>query len=103
LTLAPVGGPHAKTTAASENPIATDATPTGAWVSGHGNVADEQLLGGLGLLVGAAVSHRLPAAGVVEGVVHLDAELLQQLQGRHPHLRIEHVDVTGNHQSHTHS
>ena len=30
LTLAPVSGPQAKTTAASENPIATAATQTGA-------------------------------------------------------------------------
>ena len=33
LTLGPVSGPQAKTTAASENPIATAATPTGAWGS----------------------------------------------------------------------
>jgi hypothetical protein len=56
---------------------------------------------GLGLLVGAAVGHRLAAAGLVERVVDLDAQFLQQLQGRHPDLRIEHVEVTGNHQSHT--
>jgi hypothetical protein len=67
-----------------------------------GEVADEQLLGGLGFLVGAAVRHRLAAARLVEGVVDPDAELLQQLQGRHPDLGIEHIDVAGDHQSYAH-
>jgi hypothetical protein len=67
-----------------------------------GEVTDEQLLGGLGLLVGATVGHRLAAAGLVEGIVDLDAELFQQLERRHPDLGIEHVDVAGDHQSYAH-
>jgi hypothetical protein len=68
-----------------------------------GEVADEELLGGLGLYVRAAVGHRLAAACLVERVVNLHAEFLQQLQRCHTDLGIEHVDIARNHQSDAHS
>ena len=45
--------------------------------------------------VAARVRHRLPAAGLVERIAHLDAEPLEQLERRHPDLGHERVDVAG--------
>lgn len=49
------------------------------------------------------VGHRLPAAGLVEWVVHLAPHAPQQLAGGAPDLRIDGVDIAGNEQSDFHS
>lgn len=65
-------------------------------------VANEQLLGGARLRFGAAVRHRLSAAGLIERIVNLDAELFEQLQSSYANLRIEDIDVTRDHQTNAH-
>ena len=41
------------------------------------------------------VGHGLAAAGLVERVTHVEAESLEQLQGRNPNLGIDQVDIAG--------
>jgi hypothetical protein len=63
---------------------------------------DEEGFGGGGIVLAAAVGHRLPAAGLIERVLDRAAEPLDELQGRDAHLREEGVDVTGNEEPELH-
>jgi hypothetical protein len=56
-----------------------------------------------GCVAAARVGHRLAAAGLVLGIVDLDAEALEQLDHGHPDLRITLVDVAGDEQAHLHA
>jgi hypothetical protein len=49
----------------------------------------------LGVGCASGVGHRLPTTGLRLGKIHGDAKVLEQLNGRHPHLRIKLVDVAG--------
>src|SRR6516165_11414013 len=63
---------------------------------------NEESLGGSGIVLAAAVGHRLPAAGLIERVLDRAAESLEELQGRDAHFRKEGVDVTGNEEPELH-
>jgi hypothetical protein len=65
-------------------------------------VPDEQLLGGLGLLVTSAIRHWLGAAGLIKWIHDIYLKLLQKLQSGDADFRIEKVDITGDHQSNLH-
>ena len=51
----------------------------------------------------AGIGHRLPAAGLVDGIVHVYSQTFQKLEGGHPHLRIYSIDVTRNKQPYFHT
>ena len=61
-------------------------------------IPDEQRFGGGRIVLAPAVGHRLPATGLVQRVVHFDAEALEQLERRDPDLGEEGVDVAGDEQ-----
>ena len=56
---------------------------------------DEEGLGGGGIVLAAAVGHRLPAAGLIERVLNRAAEPLEELERGDAHFREKGVDVTG--------
>src|SRR5260370_4631583 len=58
-------------------------------------VLHEEVFGGSGVDLVAAVGHGLAAAGLVQGVAHVQPQSLQELQSGHPNLRKDHVDVAG--------
>lgn len=55
-----------------------------------------------GVFFETRIGHRLTAAGLVQRIVDLAADLAQQLVRRPPHLGIDRIDVTGNEQSDFH-
>jgi hypothetical protein len=67
-----------------------------------GKVFDEKFFGRLRLLITSAVGHWLTAASLVKRVDHIDFQFLQKLQSGDSDLRIEKVDITGDHQSNLH-
>src|SRR6266404_6884171 len=68
----------------------------------RGKVLDEEFFGCLRLLITSAIGHRLTTACLVEGVDDIDFQFLQKLQSGDTNLRIEKVDITGNHQGDLH-
>ena len=56
---------------------------------------DEEGLGGGGVFLAAAVGHRLPAAGLLQWVLHRAAEPFEELQGGNAYFGEEGVDVAG--------
>jgi hypothetical protein len=66
-----------------------------------GTKALEDALGEkLSLLAETGVEHRLAAAGLVPGEVHLHTQLPQKADHAHPHFREELVNYTGDEERH---
>jgi hypothetical protein len=68
----------------------------------RGKVFDKELFGRLRLLITSAIGHWLTAASLVKGVDDIHFQFLQKLQSGDTDLRIEKVDITGDHQSNLH-
>ena len=65
-------------------------------------VFDKEMLGGLSILLIAAIGHRLPATGLVERVANVKPKSLQKLQGGDPNFRIDKIDVARYEQTDSH-
>jgi hypothetical protein len=65
-------------------------------------ITNEQGFSRSGLRGATAVGHWLPAAGLVERVLDLDAEALQELERGDPDVRVEGVDVARNKKADSH-
>ena len=58
-------------------------------------IFDKEAFGGGCIYFVSAIGHWLPAAGLIQRIIHVQAESFQEFQGGYPDLGINHIDVAG--------
>ena len=61
----------------------------------HVHIFDKEAFGGGCIYFVSAIGHWLPAAGLIQRIIHVQAESFQEFQGGYTDLRINEVDVAG--------
>src|SRR5206468_4175220 len=65
-------------------------------------VLDEEMFRLRGVALVAAVGHRLSTTGLPQWIADLEAEPLQEFEGRNPNFGENHIDIAGNEQTYFH-